>query len=811
MNSPSPHLSPVLIICGPKGGVSPFNLVHLTVAESAERLTRLAATPFHMLRFFGRDHTEKGVTYPLDLWFVTGKEGIGPQPRLQLRPAVIWGEDLDAVDIAAHVLESGAVFALLISSDEAVMQAARHRRLPNERFRIVNVSGGPEARFCPDTSTRIWSAFLDMICELTRLAGGDPSRPSGPMAPEMRTPVSLQRQLEAIRLHSFCPWSEGWDGVEVPWDFVAAPNAVLLNFARYKIPLWQSSALEPNVAHASALANAKLILATRGLTNLVLMITDALAPDADSKSTDLLKNLQSVVPPAVFELVAAAAAPGVAGDAFARQLRSLFERPPLELMRLSPHQFILLCPSATAAMPGAVDRLLSDEARLADPSDATRREPEYFKAVMKAAGEGGRIVSMPEPTNQAQKLIAAQMAHTVRMETMHLSALSMLYSTRFTVPILKIDRCGVDVFEPFQAVHAAFDTGEQLEAGTTADQLDKLSRHATNLFPPGVLDLITEHEDALVHGFSDFPLEFVHAGGDYLGYNTQLSRIPITPGFAALANYTATELTTPLPTRAEQFLLVSPFGENDKLIELVRSEAEAAGLPLTIQRVARASELVQKINDEDVGCLVYLGHGYFDSAEDEGALVLRDDFFRAEDLRRVQRVPPVVVLVGCSTAPAVSASGGMHLAFLQAGTPLVIGTSFPVPKVIGADFVIRFVRHLLQRDVYPWRDLVEIVTAVRRGMRPSSEMLSLLRQKRIDLPTLERVRDNYNNQVQAFSPLSAFAHYARSHRALAAVLTAEGVLPSAEISPLDWGTVPYPLFFSVLGFPWTRRSESWAK
>src|SRR2546430_853309 len=101
------HLAPVFVISGPQGGLSLFNLVPLTVAESADQLMRLAATPFHLLRFFGRDFAEKGVTYPIEVWFVTDKGGIGRAPNLNARPVVVWIEDVNDINIVRYILGHG--------------------------------------------------------------------------------------------------------------------------------------------------------------------------------------------------------------------------------------------------------------------------------------------------------------------------------------------------------------------------------------------------------------------------------------------------------------------------------------------------------------------------------------------------------------------------------------------------------------------------------------------------------------------------------------------------------------------------------
>jgi hypothetical protein len=134
----------------------------------------------------------------------------------------------------------------------------------------------------------------------------------------------------------------------------------------------------------------------------------------------------------------------------------------------------------------------------------------------------------------------------------------------------------------------------------------------------------------------------------------------------------------------------------------------------------------------------------------------------------------------------------MHVALLQRGAKLLIGTCFPVPQFVGGIFMAELLKELLLRPVLR-RDLAEVVRAVRRRLRRAAALYSLKQFGLIDGSTFEScARDAVGLEDGDEDPLLSDLERQRD-------------------LPANWRqrVIPYPLFFSVLGFPWNTRTVGW--
>lgn len=212
-------------------------------------------------------------------------------------------------------------------------------------------------------------------------------------------------------------------------------------------------------------------------------------------------------------------------------------------------------------------------------------------------------------------------------------------------------------------------------------------------------------------------------------------------------------------------------------------------------------------------CLVYFGHGLWDAASRSSGLVLGDHLFTTKDVADAERIPPVVVLIGCNTAAAGGLLGGFHAALFERGAQLIVGTSFPVPRFVGALLLAMSINNILspwvdledgRRQAY--RDLGEIMAVVRRRLRCQSDLYALWSQGRIDGEGLQRGINRYLEllaEVPQASPDDRYQFEIEKR-----VLVELGVLTESSLL-IDCAVTPYPLFFQTLGFPWTTRTEAW--
>jgi hypothetical protein len=490
----------------------------------------------------------------------------------------------------------------------------------------------------------------------------------------------------------------------------------------------------------------------------------------------------------------------------------------------------LLCPSSsqeTWASLKQAPRYVGSET-----IDAlTAREKEYEQALVSAIGGRGRGVRLPAPANADQRRIFEGLTGAVRQEGLFYSAFSVFHATRFLCPVLKLPRVGDDFLATFRRVNKnkvldAAEVGGSIVlkpkvAGELAKRILVMAETITRWLPPEYRDFIEwlrrgdEDRRPLIHAFADYPLELLLMDDDFLGYSAEISRTPLTPGEIPLSNYDRTELTTVLPTAPDQFLLVSPFEDDVSFAELIKNRpAYVPDFPVRV--IKRRGDLLDALEDKRVECLVYFGHGLWDAKTRQSALVLQDHLFTADDVAEIRRIPPVVVLVGCNTASASTVLGGFHAALFRQGAHLVVGTAFPVPRMVGLLFLQLFVNNLLSPGVTlskgrsrQYRDLADVVSVVRRRMRLTSDVLSLMEQGRMTPNAAQGVLHACIAQMSAWSEDEA-ADERRQFRLLAEALQERGVLKGRDASLARAGIVPYPLFFQTLGFPWTTRSSSWA-
>lgn len=786
-------------------GLTPFNFVPLIAASQARRLICLAAVPFHIFRFSGEDFHESGETSPLDIAFFNDEGVLLAQPQITARPVILWTDRESSFPLIRSFLLQVPCGMLVLSEDESLLRKAE-ASITSDDVPIIFQHVAPDLGSSTppsDSSRLIWRAFLRLLAQLKKRFGAPDAGQR--MAPEFQTPVTFKREIEATAFHSLCPWTEQVANELIPWDFVAAPNKILLNNMKYKLGVWNGGPLPADEAHNSAVEDARYALRLRGLTNLLQGIA-SLEDRPKNASMVMWDSVRKELPVRVREMIERLIRAPKTVAARAPLIAELFSSSPDSIRAFAPHQIILLCPSATLAVAGARQRIADVDDAAESWAALKTREPDYWQHVFAQASLSGRRVDVLHPENPDQKMIFGTVLQTIQVESQHLSALGILYATRFGSPLLKLDRFGTEVFEPYLDVHRTFESGD-FDARTVQLKIEALGAHCTKLFPAPYLTLLRERDDSLVHAFADVPLEFTHVGDEFLGYFSQLSRTPLTPGVIPLLNYNLTEHTVALPTQPESFLLVTPFDEDDPTLRKVLNALEVGGVSVPIRVIRRRSELQHVLENSEVRCLLYLGHGFHDIANDEGGLVLQDHNFRPSDVAAASRVPSLIVLIGCDTAPAVSAFGGMHLAFLKAGAAMVVGTSFPVPRKIAGDFLQSFIRLLLSNGT---RDVAEAVAVARWQIRVEAELFSF-RELELLTPTEERsIRADLQNTMWV---LRSVQHdRARIiHQAFRQILTDHGVIPSLFAKPWDWGIIPYSLFFSVLGFPWTSRNPNWTK
>jgi hypothetical protein len=799
---PALSLCPLLIIHGdPDDTATLLHYLPVSIATEASRLTRLAAAPLSLFRFVG-PQAKSGFTYPLDVWFTAGPLGFTPRRDL-LRPVVVWSSRDDIEVLLAKWLQEPVIFVEFVSERRSLVERLAKRFDGVSNFVAVDVSSD-ELPICADAPARIWRGFTRMLEVVT----GN---------------VELGVGIDSTRIHisdwkaladegCVAPIGRHWLPKPVPDDFVVAPPRILRNFLAFQINDFPRLVSAGNEAYAIAAADAAEAFAFRGLANAFLLAR------REGISIERFRDFmhEHDIDHAWADWIYTAREGGA--------MKPPAAEPPMSFRKLAPPQVVLVCAATSAETRTSVaeaDWKIGGGVALRGTEDHA-----YFEILVDAIIAGGRIVKAPAPANEREQAIFDSVGGSVRRETF--SAIAILHASRFGAPVVKLPTMGANVMSEFRAVNTILESSssESDLSLTAADSLNlvaavsRLSSVLTEDIPEPTRNFLasleTEHggqPPPLVHAFSDVPLELLRIGDDYLGYRADVSRTPLTPGILPFANYQQTELTTVLPTGVEEFLIVTPF-ENDPGLNGIFQTRPSHVPDYQHRFVRRRDDVFDALNDEAVRCLVYFGHGLWDEETHSSALVLRDNFFTTQDVERLDRIPPVVILIGCNTAAAGSLLGGLHAALFARGAQLIVGTSFPVPRVIGALFLTLTISNILSPGVslasgawQPYRDLGEIMGVVRRRLRCQSDLYALHAAGRLRAEDLTRGMERFIELMEKTPQTSPDDRY--QFQLERRLLVELGVLPNEMGSLAGCGAVPYPLFFQTLGFPWTTRGQSW--
>jgi len=780
-----PYLVPCLIVHSQPGLMTPFNLVPVPIARAAMKLLWLASTPFHILRYFGAGRRPEDAL-PLHLQFHVDGETFAAYFPLRWRSVVVW---TDSMTLVEEIQKYQPLLTLVITESAEAAQQCQilAAQLPLANMAVVEALDGQGA-YTSDLPARIWLEFVQTIHRLV------PELWPMVYPPERSTFTFADLETDLQR-GVFLPPFAKVPAPAVSDDLLVRINQVILNSLRGHLPVLDPTQ-RPDDPPAEASRLAFEILATRELLTVCETVRAATIPK---------DKLATRVPRETLDRIEQAIDPNAPlAERLTRWATLLTDMPVSAMVDLSAQQIIVTCPSVSV-VPGEGFRTR------AAPGHEVRftRLPQYLegygKTILDALAIGGRRIVVPQPeTPEQEELLQATVA-TVRMETQYLSAIGLFYANRFGAPVIKTESMGNDLMRSLKDLadrFASFEWGDDAPGGMTFESirsgLTAVSSKIAACFPQAYIDLFDRLNRAIVHAFTDVPLELLRVGDDYLGYRSDLSRTPVTPGVISYRNYIATEAPAFLPLTSKEIVVVSPLLDTDDAFEGLWSTLRTRFWKVALRKVSTKSELLKAFETRDVLAIIYLGHGHYDPASDETGLELSDGWIGTSDIEDLARVPPLVALLGCSTAAAGATLGPMHVPILERGARLVIGTSFPVDKRVGAAFLLNLLAELGRTQA---RDLAEIVRRARLATRPFSDLVCLERRGVITTEQVKELADEYEHRLfQHQIPRDARAAMLQVELDL---LAARGAIVERSVEALDAAILPYPLFFSVFGFPWT--------
>lgn len=214
-----------------------------------------------------------------------------------------------------------------------------------------------------------------------------------------------------------------------------------------------------------------------------------------------------------------------------------------------------------------------------------------------------------------------------------------------------------------------------------------------------ILKLMTGQGDACKL-CSDVPLEWLYVGRLPLMISHQVSRIPMTPG-NMLLQYAASSLPMRLPAQlVYQVLIIRSFKQDDRLRRHLETAVDAykisEKMTITLVDVQSEAEAIDALNGFAGGIVVFDCHGGHGGHEAGGWLQFGNERVNTWELAYRARIPPIVLLSACSTAPI----GGSHVSvangLLRSGARSVMGTFLDVGGAHSAVLVARILYRIDQ-------------------------------------------------------------------------------------------------------------------
>lgn len=798
--APAPWPLPVRVVIEVASGLmTPFNLVPVGPAQQSRKLMVLACLP---LQPFGGAAPSPGWPPQLAIDFWSPDDPLDPVPGFG---GLVWWVSSPKGLVALSTFEPAVRERCIVVVDEPELIDDAHelavRLAIPEVVAAVSDNGG--WRQLPTT---LYGAIV---------------RHQGMLAPEAHIPApNLWSPLAVPRASTFsmAEWlgaAEGGDSSPamhvrpkqpVSGDLVVRPNQILRGHALGQVPDLDLTYV-PGDPEAETVALARSIMDLRWRRSMLAFLTtlglSVGGAALDSALQDVGERAGLERETLLREALFTERASQSGRDALERLLATeLPWRPDLVVPQL-----VLACPSTSIAFARR-----STYQR--GPNGAVRLKPQfnldddYVRELLEVtANATGRMLAVPAPGTPEQEALVRSVVSTVQAEADWLTACGFMTGARYGAPVLKTPRVAESTLEVLRRpLHLL----EQLSSSTStefwvaaADAVRDVGEELVSVLPAAYGSLIDDLATPWIHCLSDIPFELVNRHGDLFAYQAALSRTPITPGITPLVNFRATRRDVPLPGPGSRLVIATPFDEGEAplahLLELVQTVFPRTRLEL----VADSSSLASVMEHPDTALVIYLGHATYDADNEESVLHLRNDTFGTFAVRSLERVPPLVFLVGCTTSGAGSTLGSLATALLVGGARAVVGTSYPVRQSVAYHFLPGLLRQLAAQPEGRPVDLARATLRARRNVRLFSDLRVLVESNQLDEGLATDLMERYIAGVGAEPSDPDRGNLL----AIEARLLGEAGVIDPTAAPSSWGIVPYPAFFSVLGMPWSTLQQ----
>ena len=195
---------------------------------------------------------------------------------------------------------------------------------------------------------------------------------------------------------------------------------------------------------------------------------------------------------------------------------------------------------------------------------------------------------------------------------------------------------------------------------------------------------------------TDTPLDWIRIGHLPIMFSHEISRVNTTPGNVLLQNAASFPRVLIKSSELKKVLIIRSF-EPDDHIKFHLEHALDCFMPhmpdlqYEIVDVRTKKEFMEALNHYDGYLLVLDCHGDHGGDKSHGWLIIGEERIDTWELRKIVRVPPIVILSACLTSALSGSHASVANGFLISGAVSVIGTLLPVNSVDSAAFVSRLI------------------------------------------------------------------------------------------------------------------------
>lgn len=185
-------------------------------------------------------------------------------------------------------------------------------------------------------------------------------------------------------------------------------------------------------------------------------------------------------------------------------------------------------------------------------------------------------------------------------------------------------------------------------------ELENFGDTLASSIPAETLQYLSEVKTS-IRVVSDLPVEWLRIGGVPLNARVKVSRIPRSPGNGFLLYLSQSRERLYLGKKqAEATVIINCLDQSDELYKypkMLSANLSALGVPIKYFEVDSFLAYQKVLNDLEPFLLVHVGHGHYDSASGQCALLFGKELANIYQFQEQIAIPEIVLFGACETAP----------------------------------------------------------------------------------------------------------------------------------------------------------------